>query len=403
MPLTPRPVDGPTDLAMGLYERRLRELFLRALFLRCVLAIGLHFFVSEYVFAPDQTAYHAGGLLLAQNWEGTSELLPRGPRAYFYIVGAIYFLVGPQSLVPKLMNALVGALLVRVGADIALKLSGDTAVAVRAAAYLAYFPSLILWSSLNIRDAWTILLIAVICRHAVILGTALSARSVIVYALAVLALVQFRDYLLYPVTLPVVLSFVVRGQKHFVRNMALAALLVAVATYADQSLGSDRKFRSLDFEELSETRYWMSVGAASAFRPVDISTPGKALAFLPVGLTYFLLAPFPWMLGSVRQILAVPETLFFYTLLPSIVAGAAYLLRHKLGISLSVIFVVAALTFGYALGEGNAGTAYRHRAQILPFLLIFAAIGQELRKQARERRAPPRPGLHPIPVPGRGL
>ena len=35
----------------------------------------------------------------------------------------------------------------------------------------------------------------------------------------------------------------------------------------------------------------------------DISTPEKALVFLPKGMAYFLLAPFPWMLGSIRQVL----------------------------------------------------------------------------------------------------
>ena len=107
------------------------------------------------------------------------------------------------------------------------------------------------------------------------------------------------------------------------------------------------------------------------------------------------------MLGSIRQILAVPETLYFYTLLPAIVSGVVYLLRRRLNVSLPIVFVVAALTFGYALGEGNAGTAYRHRAQILPFFLVFAAIGQAVRRQARERRGLPVP--RPVIATGRGL
>jgi hypothetical protein len=45
------------------------------------------------------------------------------------------------------------------------------------------------------------------------------------------------------------------------------------------------------------------------------------------------------------------------------------------------LLITGGLTLGYALGEGNAGTAYRHRAQLLSFFLIFAAVGLESRRR----------------------
>jgi hypothetical protein len=42
--------------------------------------------------------------------------------------------------------------------------------------------------------------------------------------------------------------------------------------------------------------------------------------------------------------------------------------------------VMSLLTGSYALGEGNVGTLYRHRAQAISFYLMFAAVGLELRK-----------------------
>jgi hypothetical protein len=48
------------------------------------------------------------------------------------------------------------------------------------------------------------------------------------------------------------------------------------------------------------------------------------------------------------------------------------------------LLITAGLTLGYSLGEGNAGTAYRHRAQLVCFFLIFAAVGQD---DARRRVA----------------
>ncbi len=106
-------------------------------------------------------------------------------------------------------------------------------------------------------------------------------------------------------------------------------------------------------------------------------------------MALFLLAPFPWMLGSFRQILALPETLFFYWLIPWIFLGIRHLVRHQLRRSLMALLITAGLTLGYALGEGNAGTAYRHRAQLLCFFLIYAAVGQDERRRRSVKATAP--------------
>jgi hypothetical protein len=73
--------------------------------------------------------------------------------------------------------------------------------------------------------------------------------------------------------------------------------------------------------------------------------------------------------------------------------GLKYLLRERLSISLSVVLLSAGLTFGYALGSGNSGTAYRHRAQMLPCYLLFAAIGKERSGASRRDGAIAGPGV----------
>jgi hypothetical protein len=257
--------------------------------------------------------------------------------------------------------------------------------------FVTWFPSLILWSALNIRDAWIVLLVAVICRQALVLQERFSLGALAVLAGAVLIVVQFRSYILLAVAGPMVVSFFVRRSSDITRNALIGMIAAVLVIYADQAAGTGRKLRTIDFEELSEIRYWNTVGAASRFADADISTPAKALAYLPQGLAYFLLAPFPWMWGSIRQILAIPETLFFYWLIPWILRGAVHLLRFRLGVSLLPILVAGGLTFGYALGEGNAGTAYRHRAQIIVFFLTFAAVGLDQRglRTAQTRPAGP--------------
>ncbi len=378
---------------------RVKRLFWWALAARLAVALFIHYAVAnDEMFAPDQKAYHQGGQLLAGHWAGEipappDSLLPAGRKGYYYVVGFLYFLFGPNSLIPKLVNCLVGALIVPTVFDLALRMGANARGALRAATFATWFPSLVLWSALNIRDAWIVLLIALICRESLILQDRPNPPSLFVLVAAVLTIVQFRDYILFAVTGPMIVSFLARNSRNVGRNVALGAIAATLVIYADQAAGANRKLRTFDLEEIQEIRYWNTVGASSQFEQADISTPTKALLFLPKGLAYFLLAPFPWMLGSIRQILAVPETLFFYSLFLPMYRGVRHLIRHHLGSSLMALLITAGLTLGYALGEGNAGTAYRHRAQLLSFFLIFASIGIEEKKKRRTTILPPVPAF----------
>jgi len=370
-------------------NQELRQLLQRALFLRVGVAIFLHLLSTDALFAPDQETYHYFSAWLAQHWAGDVlvypwKLLEPGPSAYYYIVATLYYVFGAWALIPKLVNAIVGTVTVRLVYDVALRMSDRPSVALRAATYAAYFPSLVLWSVLNIRDCWVVLLIALICREAMILQEGFKVSTLFVLVSAIFAIIHFRDYILFAVTAPAAVSFLVRNRSHVLRNTVLGMLVVIAIIYADRSAGAERSKRSIDLETLHEIRQGTAVGG-SAFAPTaDISTPEKAIAFLPIGLAFFLLAPFPWTISNLRQAITLPEMIFFYSLIPAIVRGVLYLVRHRLANALMVLLITAGLTLGYALGEANAGTAYRHRAQILVFYLIFAAVGVEARRAGRE-------------------
>jgi hypothetical protein len=376
-------------------RRTVTRLFWLGLAVRMALAVFLHFWVgNDDLFAPDQKTYHAVGKFLSDIWSQeapviSSQVLPDGPKGYFYIVAAIYYVVGPYPLFPKLLNCFVGALTILVAHDLALRMGASSVAALRAAKFTTWFPSLVLWSSLNIRDAWIILLIALMCRQALVLQSRFRPTALLTLAGGLLLLVQFRAYLLFAIGAPILVSFFAIRSRSFLRNLIVGSILAVALIYADQAAGQSQRIRFVDFEQLHEIRYWNTVGASSQFEQVDISTPGKALAFLPRGMALFLLAPFPWMLGSIRQVLAVPETLFFYWLIPWVIRGARDLLKADLTKALLAVLITSGLTLGYSLGEGNAGTAYRHRAQILTFFLIFAAAGLDRRYARRQVVHPP--------------
>jgi len=382
-------------------EAAAKALARRAFALRALAAIAIHFFVRPGLFAPDEYTYNAGASLMAAYWSGDIAVAPTfggEGRGFYYIVGALYLPFGPLPLLGKLLNAWIGSLAVLELFRLTRLIGGSDAAALRAARFMAYFPSMILWSSLLIRDVWVQWLLVRLAREmAELKGRMIMSRVISAFVL-IWALTEFRSYLLYAAVGPFVLSFIVGRSKDIVRNLVLGSFLALGLTYAGtQSAGAGGKIQSFDLAELQRLRSWSSLGrvAESGFASdADVSTVGGALSFLPIGLTYFFFAPFPWQLGSIRQSLAIPETLFFYTLVPGIVSGILFLLRKRLGDSIGVLLVTMTVTFGYAIGQGNVGTLYRHKAQVTGFYYAFAAIGME---QLRRRSAAQYPG-HMIPT-----
>jgi hypothetical protein len=97
-----------------------------------------------------------------------------------------------------------------------------------------------------------------------------------------------------------------------------------------------------------------------------------------------MFAPFPWQLGSVRQTITLPEILVWWAMMPLMVWGIAYTLRHHLRTAFPILFFSLVLTLAYSIFQGNVGTAYRQRTQIQVFLFIFIAVGWQLWKERRE-------------------
>ena len=375
----------------------------QALAVRLIAAITIHLFATPYLFAPDEETYHSRGAVLARYWHGEFAMNPTASFqgegiGYSYLVAALYFPFGELPLLPKLLNAWIGSLAVLELFRLTRLIGGSEAAALRAARFMAFFPSMVLWSSLLIRDVWVQWLLLRLAREMAELKGRMIPSRLVTAAVLIWALTTFRSYLLYAAVGPFVLSLIVSRSKDIVRNVLIGGVLALVLAYAGaRSPSSGAKIQTFDLVELQRLRSWSSssVAAESGFaNEADVSTVGGALSVLPTGLLYFFFAPFPWQLGSVRQSLAIPETLYFYTLVPGIIGGIMYLFRTRLAESLGVLLVTMTVTFGYAIGQGNVGTLYRHKAQVTGFYYAFAAIGME---QRRRRTAAQYPG-HMIPT-----
>jgi hypothetical protein len=201
----------------------------------------------------------------------------------------------------------------------------------------------------------------------------------------ILAVQTIRFYMVYFMGFAIVVSLVLdRGMSFFTGVykqifvvLTVLALFVMVGT-ADRA---ESDLRYFSFEYASSYRYGMAISANSGFdADVDVSTPGKALAYLPVGVAHLLWAPFPWQMVSLRPLLAAPETILWWVMFPATLRGLVFAVRRRFSASSALLIFTITLTCAYSLIHGNVGSAFRQRAQILVFLFIFSAAGIYMKK-----------------------
>jgi hypothetical protein len=146
---------------------------------------------------------------------------------------------------------------------------------------------------------------------------------------------------------------------------------------------------STDLSRANVVRQDLSTSGASGFdAEADISTPGRALAYLPRGVATFSLGPFPWQLTGARQLVLVPEMLTWWLLLPSLWRGQRAA-RRAAGRRIFVLAVPALLiTVLLSLVVGNLGTLVRERLQVIVLLIPIIALGLSERRTGRNQ-APP--------------
>src|SRR5258708_17352422 len=105
-----------------------------------------------------------------------------------------------------------------------------------------------------------------------------------------------------------------------------------------------------------------------------------------MGVLYLLFAPFLWQITSLRQSITLPEMVIWWASVPLLVLGLIFAIKYRLRMISPILIFTVMLTLAYSVFQGNVGTAYRQRAQLLVFYFIFVAVGFVLVKEKREER-----------------
>jgi hypothetical protein len=254
-----------------------------------------------------------------------------------------------------------------------------------------FFPSLIIWSAQTLKEPVVIFLETVALYGCVQLRiTGFTARHILLTGLAILIMYPFRFYAAYLAVGTVVIALWLprfgTGQSNYASAFTFLALIILFIVISGAQVTKELEQSTFDLKYIESFKEYSNIGQTSGVKvEADLRTPTGMGYALIVGALHLLMAPFPWQWGmSLRMLLVVPEVLIWWVILfYGVLPGLRHGCRNRLYDILPLVLFISGMGLLYSLMFGNIGLIYRQRAQLLPWLLIFGAVGIELRRLAK--------------------
>jgi hypothetical protein len=365
-------------------------------------------FVVGLPFLEDANFYENLGAGVAEDWlAGRSNLWlddaiaqQRSGWLMVAAVGVAYTIMGGIRFLPGLIAVfcLISSWTPVLTYRIARQLGQQPATARVGARLVAFSPAFAFWSGALYKDGLIVLALNLLVYHALLLQRNLRVRSILVVCGCLVALLGLRFYIamIVGVVLAGGLLLGRPGRTSLERScgvvfrqvtiLTLVALALVVIGFDDSVLEQLPTSTEAALDRIDNSRRDLAWYSSRYLADANVRTPERALAFLPLGTAYFLTVPHPWQLGSLRQDLVIPETLFWLCLYPLIFVGIRRGLRRHFQGTVLVTALALAISLFYGLYMGNIGTAYRMRMQVWLLAAPFVGWGWE---QFRRRRLAP--------------
>jgi len=365
---------------------------------------------TDVPFLEDALWYEEVGYAVAQEWlsgrSGTLDALPSGvqmAKPLVLTIAGFYYATDGIRALPVLLvlyaavTAIIPVYVYWIGRDL-----GAPEHAARVGSWLvALSPGFVLFSGSLHKEGLILLSLSVAVYHALRLQSRWQPRSFIAVVLSLLTLFALRYYVAIVLCGAVVLGFV-SGRRTsrsparsgvtvpmLMRQAAIVAAFIGVMGTVGFQETADRPLEESPeglLVQVDQYRRELAMSAQSGYLPdANVSTPQGAAEFAPVGLAYFLAAPFPWQTGAVRQNLVIPETMFWVLLYPLVVVGMVRSFRVNRPGTVMLVAATGGMCIVYALMSGNIGIAYRMRTQVWLLWAPFAAWGWEVWRQRGRR------------------
>lgn len=365
--------------AMVIVISRIRvvsKILIVGLAFRLLLALSISYYgVLPYAF---DTQWDELAQLLVGDWHNGYYHLDfessNNVKLYTYVNFFVYLLLGYNPIFMQLLNVFFGTLTIFFVYKIAVKLFNEQ-VARKAAWIMAFLPSHIMFSAMNMRDALSTLLMAALIYQFVLWRSDGKQKNLLGYLFWFVPNVLIRIQnaaLLFVVTGPFVLKTFLRKTNPHLRPIVLMGAMICLAGIIGAFYKSGM-LNYVSFEYISREMQYRSDGGTQYLSWMSYHNWFDMLVYMPIRSVYFLFSPFPWDVKNASQALAAIENLILIFMALKVVRRWKHVRNtvtdRKILISIVIIFVLGVAA--NALADGNSGTAIRHKLQYIYLLAIF--------------------------------
>ena len=307
------------------------------------------------------------------------------PDSYFVsrVLGVLYAVTDRSPLMAQALSVGMGTgsiyLLYRLAT-----LLWTRPAAIKAAWVAAFFPSLILYSALTLREAyiWFFFLLGTLgvvywmlghLKKGFILAVAGFTVVTFFHGAMFLTLLAFFGLL----TFKAARQLVARLQAGFVRPTAMLVVVLSVGVIGSYAIVDYRVHKLGTLEDLTNVHrllyrmHYSSRDAASYPDWLVPDTPLELAVLAPVRVVYFLFAPFPWDVKATRHLIGWADGMLYMALSFLVWRNRRAIWRNDAARAALLVALPAFLVFAIAIG--NFGTGVRHRTKVLELALVMAA------------------------------
>lgn len=352
-------------IRIGLIALGVRVLCAAAIMVYLAVTDSYLLFLDEQAYMQESRAALAG---LTPDWN------------YSRTLAWIFEVTGPNTWIPRALNVLLGAaapvVVYLIARDIA-----DERVARLAAYATAFWPSLVLWSSLVLKDAAVVLavLIFIWCGRRTVRGSWPAFLPTIAAAIAIEWLRNWTFVLCSIILVPVVVvSWFKRHRRRpqlLLPALVLIAMLGIIGVWRGQGFLGERMVAIVLSPSVISDFHEEGAGGETSFAEPPESE-SDVLKGTPRALLLNLVGPFPWQPSDApARLLSIVESVLWYPVL--LLAGIALFqigLRRLADRWSLILFFVGGVVLAMGIYVINAGSALRLRAMIIPFVLALASV-----------------------------
>jgi hypothetical protein len=294
----------------------------------------------------------------------------------YSVIGAhIYYVFGDFQILMRLVNCFLGTMVADRVYSLAIKLTNDKKAAKIAAILSLFFPSFIVFSSLDMRDSIIFFLTVEMLYRISLLMTGKRARDFFFLALDAVGLYFLRTQYLFLFTLIVLVywlarSFLVGSGKRRWAIIFVLLLITSLGYFYLQKAG----FFNVLFKAINADMAWRTSGGSAYLTGMSYESWWDVVRWMPLRMIHFTFGPFVWNINNAFLLLAAIESIVLMAIVVMAFSHEArkLYLQHPRLYLLLLIFAVVGLLSSAAI-DSNYGTAIRHKMNFIFIFFIFSA------------------------------